>query len=75
MFSQKNNFLQDTLRFCNGERMIIDLLQPLDKSASLFWKTPDTQIENTKKIEAILFDYDKRNDIALLKVNDYFDLY
>ncbi len=51
MFSQKNNFLQDTLRFCNGERMIIDLLQPLDKSASLFWKTPDTQIENTKKIE------------------------
>lgn len=53
MFSQKNNFLQDTLRFCNGERMIIDLLQPLDKSASLFWKTPDTQIENTKKLKFI----------------------
>lgn len=32
--------------------MIIELLQPLDKSAKLFWKTPDKQIENTKKIEA-----------------------
>lgn len=30
--------------------------------------------QNTKKIEAILFDYDKRNDIALLKVNDYFEI-
>ena len=46
--------------------MIIDLLQPLDKNSSLFWKTPDTQIENTKKIEAkILLNFAmfKREDI------------
>lgn len=40
------------MNFCSGDSMRIELLQPLDKSCSVYWTTPEEIITNTKRIKA-----------------------